>query len=67
MEFQRSLPFDSFPAHYYDMQYPNTGAKDLAEKIIGMLQSAGIKAEGVRRGLDHGGKVNSDHMWSIHG
>lgn len=43
-----------FPAHYYSVQFPNTGSPELAEKILGHLQGAGIKAEGVRRGLDHG-------------
>ncbi|GAB7335269.1 hypothetical protein MBLNU13_g07678t1 [Cladosporium sp. NU13] len=43
-----------FPPHYYTVQYPNTGSPGLADKILNTLQSAGIKAEGVRRGLDHG-------------
>ncbi|KAF2159266.1 hypothetical protein M409DRAFT_71153 [Zasmidium cellare ATCC 36951] len=43
-----------FPAHYYEFQYPNKGSPELAEKVLGLLQDAGIKAEGVRRGLDHG-------------
>ncbi|SMR44195.1 unnamed protein product [Zymoseptoria tritici ST99CH_3D1] len=46
--------FYGFPAHYYEWKYPNTGDPALAEKIIGLLRNAGIKAEGVRRGLDHG-------------
>lgn len=46
--------FYGFPAHYYDWKYPNRGSPELAEKVLGKLQSAGIKAEGVRRGLDHG-------------
>lgn len=43
-----------FPAHFYSVQYPNTGSPELADKILGKLEGAGIKAEGVRRGLDHG-------------
>lgn len=43
-----------FPAHYYEFQYPNKGSPELAEKVLGLLKDAGIKAEGVRRGLDHG-------------
>ena len=43
-----------FPAHYYDFQYPNVGNKALAESIISRLRAAGIEAEGVKRGLDHG-------------
>jgi aromatic ring-opening dioxygenase catalytic subunit (LigB family) len=43
-----------FPDHYYELQYPHTGSPELANKILGLLGKAGIKAEGVRRGLDHG-------------
>lgn len=43
-----------FPPRYYDIKYPNTGSPELAEKVLGLLADAGIKAEGVRRGLDHG-------------
>ncbi|KAI1815409.1 Extradiol ring-cleavage dioxygenase, class III enzyme, subunit B [Poronia punctata] len=43
-----------FPPEYYKVQYPNRGDPELASKIIGLLQNAGIKAEGVKRGLDHG-------------
>ncbi|GAP90237.2 putative aromatic ring-opening dioxygenase subunit [Rosellinia necatrix] len=43
-----------FPPEYYKVQYPNKGDPELASKIIGLLQNAGIKAEGVKRGLDHG-------------
>lgn len=43
-----------FPDHYYKVQYPNVGSKDLAQKVLGLLKNAGIEAEGVKRGLDHG-------------
>lgn len=43
-----------FPAHYYEVQYPNVGNKALAETVISRLRSAGIDAQGVKRGLDHG-------------
>lgn len=43
-----------FPPHYYKVQYPNTGSPELADKVLSTLQGAGIEAEGVRRGLDHG-------------
>lgn len=43
-----------FPAHYYKVQYPNTGSSELASKILSTLKTTGIKAEGVSRGLDHG-------------
>ncbi|THY07594.1 aromatic ring-opening dioxygenase LigB subunit [Aureobasidium pullulans] len=43
-----------FPDHYYKVKYPNVGSKDLAGKVLGALEEAGIEAEGVKRGLDHG-------------
>ncbi|KAI0450310.1 Extradiol ring-cleavage dioxygenase, class III enzyme, subunit B [Xylaria acuta] len=43
-----------FPPEYYDVKYPNKGDPELASKIIGLLRDAGIEAEGVKRGLDHG-------------
>jgi aromatic ring-opening dioxygenase catalytic subunit (LigB family) len=46
--------FYGFPPHFYDYEFPNRGDKKLAEKILGLLGDAGIQAEGVRRGLDHG-------------
>ena len=46
--------FYGFPPHYYEFEYPNRGSPELAEKVINLLGNAGIKAEGVRRGLDHG-------------
>lgn len=53
-----SLPliydFYGFPPHFYEVQFPNRGSPELADRIIGMLSQAGIEAEGRRRGLDHG-------------
>ncbi|KUI54212.1 Extradiol ring-cleavage dioxygenase [Cytospora mali] len=46
--------FYGFPDHMYKVQYPNKGDPALASHIIDLLSSAGIKAEGVQRGLDHG-------------
>ncbi|KXT00282.1 hypothetical protein AC578_1214 [Pseudocercospora eumusae] len=46
--------FYGFPPHYYEFKFPNKGSPELAEKLLEKLQNAGIKAEGVRRGLDHG-------------
>ncbi|KAI0415180.1 Extradiol ring-cleavage dioxygenase, class III enzyme, subunit B [Xylaria grammica] len=43
-----------FPPEYYKVQYPNIGDPELASRVIGLLGDAGIKAEGVKRGLDHG-------------
>ncbi|KAL4772708.1 Extradiol ring-cleavage dioxygenase, class III enzyme, subunit B [Aspergillus nidulans var. acristatus] len=46
--------FYGFPSHYYKEKYPNVGSKEVASKVLDALQQAGIKAEGVKRGLDHG-------------
>lgn len=43
-----------FPSHYYNLKFPHRGSPDVAEKVLGLLRSSNIKAEGVRRGLDHG-------------
>lgn len=46
--------FYGFPPDYYKAQYPNVGSPTLADEIIGLLKKAGIQAQGVKRGLDHG-------------
>lgn len=46
--------FYGFPGHYYKEKYPNVGSKEVANKVLDMLKDAGIKGEGVKRGLDHG-------------
>lgn len=38
----------------YKVKYPNKGDPGLASRIIDLLSSAGIKSQGVKRGLDHG-------------
>ncbi|KAG8622805.1 hypothetical protein KVT40_009316 [Elsinoe batatas] len=43
-----------FPSHYYQHKFPNVGNKALAETVLQRLRSAGINAQGVKRGLDHG-------------
>ncbi|KAI8627813.1 Extradiol ring-cleavage dioxygenase, class III enzyme, subunit B [Xylariaceae sp. FL1651] len=43
-----------FPPEYYKVQYPHKGSPEIAAKVISLLKDAGIKAEGVTRGLDHG-------------
>ncbi|KAF8543515.1 Extradiol ring-cleavage dioxygenase, class III enzyme, subunit B [Trichophaea hybrida] len=43
-----------FPDRYYKIQYPNVGSKDLARRILKLLEKAGIPADGVNRGPDHG-------------
>ncbi|KAF9887958.1 hypothetical protein FE257_009480 [Aspergillus nanangensis] len=40
--------------HYYKEKYPNVGSREVANKVIDYLRKAGINAEGVKRGLDHG-------------
>ncbi|KAL1863637.1 hypothetical protein Plec18167_000733 [Paecilomyces lecythidis] len=46
--------FYGFPSHYYKEKFPNVGSKEIAQKVMDALRDAGIKAEGVKRGLDHG-------------
>ncbi|KAI9372294.1 Extradiol ring-cleavage dioxygenase, class III enzyme, subunit B [Aspergillus egyptiacus] len=46
--------FYGFPSHYYEEKYPNVGSKEIATKVLDALKQAGIKGEGVKRGLDHG-------------
>ncbi|KAI0425887.1 Extradiol ring-cleavage dioxygenase, class III enzyme, subunit B [Xylaria sp. FL1042] len=55
-ELMTDLIYDyyGFPPEYYEVQYPNIGSPELASKVIGLLQNAGIKAKGTKRGLDHG-------------
>ncbi|KAL4945081.1 hypothetical protein BDV06DRAFT_219613 [Aspergillus oleicola] len=46
--------FYGFPSHYYEEKYPNVGNRDVANRVLDLFKQAGIKAEGVKRGLDHG-------------
>ncbi|KAL3473519.1 putative aromatic ring-opening dioxygenase LigB subunit [Aspergillus californicus] len=46
--------FYGFPSHYYEEKYPNVGSKEIATKVLNAFKEAGVKAEGVKRGLDHG-------------
>ncbi|KAL4782721.1 Extradiol ring-cleavage dioxygenase, class III enzyme, subunit B [Aspergillus varians] len=46
--------FYGFPRHYYEEKYPNVGSREIATKVLDAFKQAGIKAEGVKRGLDHG-------------
>ncbi|KAI2610478.1 LigB-domain-containing protein [Hypoxylon sp. NC1633] len=46
--------FYGFPPQYYQAQYPNRGSPELASKVLRLLTDAGIRANGVTRGLDHG-------------
>src|SRR5690606_17977638 len=50
--------FHGFPVQLYQLTYPALGAPDLAVRIIGMLQEAGLAAGADPvRGLDHGAWV----------
>lgn len=33
-----------FPSHYYKVQYPNTGSKEISGRILNLLKEKGIKA-----------------------
>ncbi|GIZ40088.1 hypothetical protein CKM354_000344200 [Cercospora kikuchii] len=46
--------FYGFPPHYYEFKYPHVGSPELAERVMEKIREAGLKVEGVRRGLDHG-------------
>lgn len=46
--------FYGFPDYMYQAKYPSKGDPTLASHILDLLSSAGIKAQGVKRGLDHG-------------
>jgi len=46
--------FYGFPPHYYENKYPYKGSPEVAEKVIEKLAVAGVEAERVERGLDHG-------------
>jgi aromatic ring-opening dioxygenase catalytic subunit (LigB family) len=43
-----------FPDHYYKVKYPSAGSREVAEKVLRLLEGAGIECNGVNRGLDHG-------------
>ncbi|KAL2180804.1 Extradiol ring-cleavage dioxygenase, class III enzyme, subunit B [Thermothelomyces heterothallicus CBS 202.75] len=46
--------FYGFPPEFYKATYPNKGSPELASRILGLLSGAGIRARGLKRGLDHG-------------
>lgn len=55
----RPLPliydFYGFPDRFYKLQYPSPGAPELAARVRGLMQGAGIKTvDDEARGLDHG-------------
>lgn len=62
--------YEGFPPHYYEIDYPNTGSPEIAERVIEKLEDAGINVERVERGLDHGvwmgflaGKFTYKHLY----
>jgi 4,5-DOPA dioxygenase extradiol len=47
--------FSGFPQALYEMEYPAPGAPELADRVVGLLNQAGIPcATHPTRGLDHG-------------
>lgn len=46
--------YEGFPPHFYEVDYPNRGSPEVAERVIEKLEGAGINVERVERGLDHG-------------
>ncbi|KAI9310278.1 aromatic ring-opening dioxygenase LigB subunit [Dichotomocladium elegans] len=46
--------FYNFPSHYYKETWDHQGSPLVAEKVLGLLNKAGIKATGKRYGNDHG-------------
>ena len=54
---QPGLIYDyyGFPAHTYELRYPAPGNPDLASRIVGLLNAAGLEASREEsRGYDHG-------------
>lgn len=50
--------FSGFPASLYALQYPARGEPQIASRICGLLQAAGLDAAiDARRGIDHGAWV----------
>ncbi|KAL2136402.1 hypothetical protein VTI74DRAFT_3836 [Chaetomium olivicolor] len=46
--------FYGFPPEFYRATFPSKGSPALASQILSLLSSAGIRAKGLKRGLDHG-------------
>ncbi|MGP1683793.1 MAG: DODA-type extradiol aromatic ring-opening family dioxygenase, partial [Giesbergeria sp.] len=56
--------FGGFPPALYQLQYPAPGAPALAREVLGLLQAAGIEAEGdAKRPFDHGAWVPLMHLF----
>ncbi len=46
--------FGGFPKHFYTQTFESRGNEKMAMEVISALRIAGLEANGVRRGLDHG-------------
>ncbi len=56
--------FGGFPAPLYRLQYPAPGEPALAERVLGLLQAAGVAAQAdAERPFDHGTWVPLMHLW----
>lgn len=56
--------FGGFPPALYELQYPAPGSPALAAEVLGLLQQAGIAAEGdPKRPFDHGAWVPLMHLF----
>jgi aromatic ring-opening dioxygenase catalytic subunit (LigB family) len=52
---QLIFDYSGFPEHTYRLTWPAPGKPDLAERVVGMLQAAGLPAGlNATRGFDHG-------------
>lgn len=52
--FTNTNSFYGFPSNYYKETFPNKGFFPFAVRVIDALKEAGIKTQGLSRGLDHG-------------
>ena len=56
--------FGGFPPALYQLQYPAPGSPALAQQVLGLLQAAGIGAQGdAARPFDHGAWVPLMHLF----
>lgn len=56
--------FGGFPPALYQLQYPAPGSPALAQEVLGLLQAAGIAAQGdAQRPFDHGAWVPLMHLF----
>ena len=56
--------FGGFPPALYQLQYPAPGSPALAQEVLGLLQAAGLAAQGdAARPFDHGAWVPLMHLF----